>query len=88
MDEQILPIPAQHIPNVEVEEANATLKQVGYTGDDIIDPLLSRQYGEEFNNYVPHDVNATPQQPCQVVQSLNRSCQPVVDLNATQHFKQ
>ena len=74
LDEKILPISAQQIPNVEAEEYNVTLKQVGYTGDDIIDPLLSRQYGEEFNNYVPHDVNVTLQQPCQVVQSPNRSC--------------
>ena len=64
LDEQILPIPAQQIPHVEAEEDNATLKQVGYRGDDILGPLLSEQYCEEFNNYVPHDANVTPQQPC------------------------
>ena len=44
LDEQIVPIPAQQIPNVEVEEDNATLKEVGYREDDIIDPLVNRQY--------------------------------------------
>ena len=59
MDEKILPIPAQQIPNVEAEEDNATLKQAGYTRDDILDPLLNEKYCEEFNNYVPHDANVT-----------------------------
>ena len=70
-DEQILPIPAQQVPNVKAEEDNATLKEFGYMGDDILDPLLSRQSCEELNNYVPHDANVTPQQPCQVFQSPN-----------------
>ena len=71
MDEQILPIPAQQIPDVEVEEDNATLKEAGYKGDDIIDPLLNGQYCEEFNNYVTPDANVTQQQPWSVVQSPN-----------------
>ena len=87
-DEKIAPIPAQQIPYVEGEEDNATLKQVGYRGDDILGPLLSRQYCEEFSNYVPHDANVTPQQPCKVVQSPNQSCQPIVDVTTSlQHFK-
>ena len=61
LDEQILPILAQQIPNVEAEEDNSTLKQVGYTRDDIIDPLLSGKSCEEFNNYVPRDENVTLQ---------------------------
>ena len=83
----MLPIPAQQVPNVQAEEDNATLKQDGYTGDDILDPLLRRQYFEEFNNYVPHDANVTLQQPLQVVQSPKRSCEHVVDVNATQAFQ-
>ena len=74
LDEQTLPIPAHQEPNVEAEEDNATLKKYGYTGDDILDPLLSRNSCEEFNNYVPHDENVTPQQPCQVVQYPHRTC--------------
>ena len=31
LDEQIVPIPAQKIPDVEGEEDNATLKEAGYT---------------------------------------------------------
>ena len=87
LDEKILPIPAQQVPNVQAKEDNATLKKVGYTGDDILDPLLRRKSCEEFNNYVPHDANGTPQQPCQVVQSPNRSCQRVVDVNVTPTFQ-
>ena len=30
LDEKILPIPDQQIPNIEAEEDNATLKEVGY----------------------------------------------------------
>ena len=59
MDEQIVPIPAQQIPDVEVEEDNATLKEAGYKGDDILDPLLNGQYYEEFNNYVTLNANVT-----------------------------
>ena len=38
--EKIVPIPLQQIPDVEAEEDNATLKEVGYREDDIIDPLI------------------------------------------------
>ena len=65
MNGKIVPIPPQQIPDVEVEEDNETLKEAGYRGDDIIDPLVNEESCEEFNNYVPHDVNVTPQQPCQ-----------------------
>ena len=54
---------------------------------DIIDPLVNGQSCEEFNNYVPPDVNVTQQQPCSVVQSPNRSCEPVVDVNVTPTFE-
>ena len=74
MDEQIPPIPTQQIPDVEGEEYNVTLKEVGYRGDDILGPLLNGKYCEHFYNYVNPDANVTPQQPCQVVQSPNRSC--------------
>ena len=87
MDEQIVPIPAQQIPHVEVEEDNATLKEASYRGDDIIDPLLNRQSCEEFNNYVTLDANVTRKQPWPVVQSPYRSCQPVVDVNVTRAFQ-
>ena len=30
LDEQIVPIPAQHIPDIEVEEDNATLMEACY----------------------------------------------------------
>ena len=59
MDEKIVPIPAQQIPDVEAEEDNATLKETGYRGDDIIDPLLNIQSCEKFNNYVTPDANVT-----------------------------
>ena len=78
----------QQIPDVEAEDDNATLKEAGYTEVDIIDPLVNEKSCEEFNNYVTPYANVTKQQSWPVVQSLNRSCQPVVDLNATQHFKQ
>ena len=87
MDEQILPIPAQQIPNLKAEEDNAILIEASYRRDDILGPLLSRKYCEEFNHYVPHDENVTPQQPCQVVQYPNRSCQPVMDVNVTPAFQ-
>ena len=45
--EKIVPIPPQQIPNVEAEEDNATLKEGGYKGDDILGPLLSVQSCEE-----------------------------------------
>ena len=64
MDEQIVPIPTQQILDIEAKEDNATLKEAGYRGDDIIGPLLNEQSCEEFNNYVPRDANVTPQKPC------------------------
>ena len=63
MDEQIVPILTQQIPDVEDEEDNAKLKEAGYRGDDIIDPLLNEKSCEEFNNYVTADTNVTQQQP-------------------------
>ena len=87
LEEQILPIPAQQIPDIEAEENNELLMEVGYRGDDIIGPLLSEQSPEEFNHSVPGDANFTPQQPCQVVQSPNRSFQPQVDVNVTPAFE-
>ena len=80
LHEKIVPIPPQQILDVEADEDNATLKEAGYTELDIIDPLVNGQYCEEFNNYVTPDVNVTQQQPCLVVQSPNRSCEPVVDV--------
>jgi hypothetical protein len=41
LEEKILPIPAQQIPDIEAEEDNGLLMEVGYRGDDIIGPLLS-----------------------------------------------
>ena len=64
LDEKILPLLTQQIPDVEGEEDNATLKKASYKGDNILGPLLSSQSCEEFNNYVPHDANVTLQQPC------------------------
>ena len=87
LHEKIVPIPPQQIPNVEAEEDNATLKEVGYTEVDIIDRLVNGKYCEEFNNYVTPNVNVTQQQPCSVVQSPNRSCEPVVDVNVTPAFQ-
>ena len=87
LDEKIVPIPAQQIPNVEAEEDNATLKEASYMEVDIIDPLVNRQYCEEFNNYVTLDANVTHQQPWSVVQSPNQSCQHVVDVNVTPAFQ-
>ena len=43
LHEKIVPIPPQQIPDVEVEEDNATLKEAGYREDDIIDPLVKGQ---------------------------------------------
>ena len=56
-------------------------------GDDIIDPLVNRQSCEKLNNYVTPNANVTQQQPWSVVQSPNRSCQPVVDVNVTPTFE-
>ena len=60
LDEKIVPIPTQQIPDVEAKEDNATLNEAGYRRDDILDPLLSRQSCEELNNYVTLDANVTP----------------------------
>ena len=87
LDEQIFPIPPQQVPDVEAEEDNATLMEAGYRGDDILDPLLSGQSCEEFNNYVPDDADLNPQQPCQVIQYPNRIGHPVVDVNITPTFQ-
>ena len=87
LHEQIVPIPPQQIPDVEAEEYNATLKEAGYTEVDIIDPLVNEQYCEEFNNYVTPNANVTQQQPWSVVQSLNRNCEPIVDINVTPAFQ-
>ena len=54
---------------------------------DIIDPLVNEQSCEEFNNYVTPDANVTHQQPWSMVQSPNRSCQHVVDVNVTLAFQ-
>ena len=64
MDEQILPILSQQILDIKAKEDNETLKEAGYWGDDIFGPLLSGQSCEQFNNYVSHNANVTPQQPC------------------------
>ena len=80
LDEQIVPIPHQEIPDLEDKEDNATLKEAGYTEVDIIRPLVVGQSSEQFNSYVTPDANVTQQQPCSVVQSPNRSCEPVVDV--------
>ena len=71
LDEQIVPIPPQEIPDLEAKEDNATLKEACYTEVDIIHPLVDSQYSEQFNNYVTPDANVTQQQPCSVVQSPN-----------------
>ena len=64
LNEQIVPITPQQIPDVEAVEDNATLKEAGYREDDIIDPLVNEKSCEEFNNYVTPDANVTQQQPC------------------------
>ena len=87
MGEKILPILTQQIPHIEDEEDNATLKEVGYTEVDIIDPLVNRQSCEEFNNYATPDANMTHQQAWSAVQSPNRSCEPVMDVNVTPAFQ-
>ena len=87
LHEQIVPIPPQEIPDLEAKEDNATLKEASYTEVDIIHPLVDGQSSEQFNNYVTPDANVTQQQPCSVVQSPNRSCEPVVDVNVTPAFE-
>ena len=87
LHEKIVPIPPQQIPDVEAKEYNATLKEASYTEVDIIHPLVDGQSCEEFNNYVTPDANVTQQQPCSVVQSPNRSCELVVDVNVTPAFQ-
>jgi len=87
LDEQILPIPAQQIPDIEADQNNALLMEVGYGVDDTLNPLLSGKSCEESNPYVPDDANVTPQQPCQMVQSPNRSFQPVMDINVSPAFQ-
>ena len=42
LDEQIIPIHAQQIPDVEVKEDNAMLMEVGYRGDDILNQSPNR----------------------------------------------
>ena len=59
LDDQIVPITPQEIPNLEAKEDNATLKAVGYTEVDIIHPLVDGQSSEQFNNYVTPDANVT-----------------------------
>ena len=71
LDKQIVPIPPQQMPDVQGEEDNATLKEDGYRGYDIIDPLLNGQYYEEFNNYVTPNESVTQQQPWLVIQFPN-----------------
>ena len=63
----------------------ATLKED--KGDEIIDPLINGQSCEEFNNSVTPDANVTQQQPWSMVQSPNRSCHPIVDVNVTSTFQ-
>ena len=87
LHEQIVPIPPQQIPDIEAEEDNATLKEDGYRGIDIIDPLVNEKSCEDFNNYFTPNVNVTQQQPCSVVQSSNQSCEQVVDVNVTPAFQ-
>ena len=43
LEEKILPIPAQQIPDVEAEEDNATLMEAGYREDEHLGLLLSGQ---------------------------------------------
>ena len=56
-------------------------------GYEIIGALLRGQICQEFNRYVPDDANVAPQQPCEVVQSPNRNCHLVVDVNVTPAFQ-
>ena len=59
------------IPDVEVEEDNATLMEVVYGEDENTRALLSGQFCEDFNHYVLDDENVALQQPFQVVQYPN-----------------
>ena len=61
--------------------------EYGYGEEENIGALLREQFCEEFNHYVLDDANVAPQQPCQVVQSPNQTCQPVVDVNITSTFQ-
>ena len=54
---------------------------------DIIDALVNGQSCEEFNDYVTPNANVTQQQPCLVLQSPNRICHLVVDVNVTLAFQ-
>ena len=61
--------------------------EAGYGEYENIGAFLSEKFCEEFNHYVPDDENFSPQQPCEVVQSPNRSCQPIVDVDITPTFQ-
>ena len=63
------------------------LMEASYGEDDNIGTFLRRKFCEEFNKYVPDDENVAPQQPCEVVQSPNRICHLVVDVNVTPTFQ-
>ena len=63
------------------------LMEAGYGEDENIVALLSENFCEEFNHYVPDNANVALQQPFQVIQYPNRSCQPVVDVNVTPTFQ-
>ena len=52
LEEKILPIPIQQIPDIEAEEDNATLMEAGCRGDDNLCPLLRGKSYEELNHYV------------------------------------
>ena len=67
MDEKIVPIPAQQIPDVEDEEDNATLKEAGYREYDtttlrtpyrfislMLNMIFGRDHGKRFKlQWVP-----------------------------------
>ena len=55
------------ILDVEFEEDNAMLMEVGYGEDKNLGALLSGIFFEEFNHYFLDDANVALQQPCQVV---------------------
>ena len=77
----------EQIPDVEVEEDNETLMEVGYGEDENIGASLSGKFSEEFNKYVPNDESVALQQPCEVVQYPNQTCQLVVDVKITSAFQ-
>jgi len=72
-------------PNIE--NVYEILMEVGYGVAENIGAFLSGQFCEEFNHYVLNDANVASQKPCEVVQSPNRSCHPIVDVNATHFFQ-